>query len=147
MKLEDLSLLSLWQCGPNSMYIFLKGDTFKFGISKGKIHVFYFAKGCVSIYWSTREDSINDREKALTKALGGGTLQQVINCSADDNSAATWVDCKSSNFNSMTAGDVLYQRWLSDYLDELLACISILVQVANVSGSHGLLKRDVDGML
>lgn len=70
---------------------------------------------------------------ALTETLCGSSLEQIVNGGADDNPITTGVDCKPTNFDTVTAGNVLDGGWLADDLHELLTCVSVLVQGADVS--------------
>lgn len=57
------------------------------------------------------------------------------------------MDGESSNFNAVLAGDVLNGRRFSNYLDEFLACVSILVELTDVTRLHGFRERNVNGVL
>lgn len=52
-----------------------------------------------------------------------------------------------NTYHAVPAGDRFYRRWLSNYLDELLSCISILVEIANVARAHLPVEWDAYGML
>lgn len=69
----------------------------------------------------------------LTEALGGSSLEKVIDGGTDDNPIATRVDGKSTNLDAMAARDVLDRRWLTHDLNKLLTSITVLVEGANVS--------------
>ena len=83
----------------------------------------------------------------LTQALGGGTLQQVVNGGADNHALAARVDGKSTDLDTVAAGNVLDKRGFAHDLDELLASVAILVEVADITGGHLLLQRNADGVL
>jgi len=90
---------------------------------------------------------LGDGWDGLTQALGGGTLEQVVDGGTDDDALAAGVDGKSTDLNAVAAGNVLDERGLADDLDELLAGVAVLVEVADVTGGHLLLQRDADRVL
>jgi hypothetical protein len=53
---------------------------------------------------------------------------------------------KATNLNTMPVHNIFDKRCLPNNLDQLLTCIPILVNLANISGSHRLIERDGDGM-
>lgn len=83
----------------------------------------------------------------LTKTLGGGTLEQVVNGSADNNPLAAGVDSESTNLNAVTASNVLDERGLANNFHKLLTSIAVLVEVADVTRGHLLLQRNANGVL
>lgn len=87
------------------------------------------------------------RGRRLTQALSGGTLEQVVDGGADNNTLAAGVDSESTDLDTVTAGNVLDERGLADNLDELLASVTILVEVTDVARSHLLLQGNADGVL
>lgn len=82
-----------------------------------------------------------------TEALGGSTLQQVVNGSADNDPLAAGVHGKAANLHTVTASNVLDQRSLAHDLDELLTGVTVLVEVADITRGHLLGERDADGVL
>lgn len=96
-------------------------DTVIFAVSKGKIHVL--------------------------EALRRSSLEEVVDGSIDDNTLARTVDCEATDLDAVLAGDVLDKRRLADDLDELLACIAVLVKIADIAGSHGAIEWDGDSVL
>lgn len=79
--------------------------------------------------------------------MGGGTLEKVIDGGANNDSVLVRVDGEAADFDAVAAGNVLDHWGLADNLDELLASVSVLVDVANVTRGDGLRERDVDGEL
>lgn len=57
------------------------------------------------------------------------------------------MDGKATDLHTVTAGDILDQRRFADNLDEFLAGVAVLVQVADVTRAHFLFERDTDRML
>lgn len=86
-------------------------------------------------------------DRRLTQALSGGTLEQVVDGSADNDTLAAGVDGESTDLDTVAAGNVLDERGLADDLDELLASVTILVEVTDVARSHLLLQGNADGVL
>lgn len=64
-----------------------------------------------------------------------------------DDALASAINCKASNLNAMELADVLDHGSLSYHLDQLLASISVLVNLANVARVHCLVEGDVDGQV
>jgi hypothetical protein len=83
----------------------------------------------------------------LTQALSGGTLEEVVDGSADNNALAAGVDGESTDLNAVAASNILDERGLANDLNELLASVTVLVEVADITRSHLLLQRDADGVL
>ena len=81
------------------------------------------------------------------QALCRSALEQVINRSIDDDALARAVDGETTDFDAVLARDVLDERGLADNLDELLAGVAVLVQVADVAGCHCAVEGDGDGVL
>jgi hypothetical protein len=57
------------------------------------------------------------------------------------------VDSEATNLNAVLAGDVLDKRRLANNLDKLLACVTVLVEVTDVTRGHCAVERDRDGVL
>lgn len=83
----------------------------------------------------------------LTEALGGGTLEQVVNGGADDDALAAGVDSEATDLDAVATGNVLHEGSLAGDLDELLAGVTVLVKVANVTGCHLLGEGNADGVV
>lgn len=83
----------------------------------------------------------------LTQALGGGTLQQVVNGGADNHALAAGVDGKSTDLDTVATGNVFDKRGFAHNLDELLTSVAILVEVADIAGGHLLLQGNADRVL
>lgn len=83
----------------------------------------------------------------LTQALGGGTLEEVVDGSADNNTLTAGVDGEATDLDAVATGNVLDERGLADDLDELLAGVTVLVEVTDVTGGHLLLQGNADGVL
>lgn len=83
----------------------------------------------------------------LTQALGSGTLEKVVNGSANDDATAGLVDLEATNLDTVLAADVLDGGSLANDLDELLTGIAVLVELTDVTGSHALVKGDGDGLV
>mgnify|MGYP006988612134 CR=1 FL=1 len=86
-------------------------------------------------------------DSTLTQALGGGTLQQIVNCGTDNHALAAGVDSESADLDTVAAGNVFDKRGFTHDLDELLTSITILVEVTDIAGSHLLLQRNADRVL
>lgn len=86
-------------------------------------------------------------DSTLTQALGGGTLQQVVNGGADNHAFAAGVDGESADLDTVATGNVLDKRGFAHDLDELLTSVAILVEVADIAGGHLLLQRNADRVL
>lgn len=86
-------------------------------------------------------------DSTLTQALGCGTLQQVVDGCADNDALAAGVDGKSTDLDTVAAGNVFDKRSLAHDLDELLTSVAILVEVADIAGGHLLLQRNADRVL
>lgn len=54
---------------------------------------------------------------------------------------------KATNLNTVLAANILHARSLADDLHQSLACVSLLVQVADISARHGLLQGQADGVV
>ena len=54
---------------------------------------------------------------------------------------------KSTDVDTMAAGDVLDGRSLADDLDEFFSGVTVGEDVTDVTGSHFLLQRNADGVL
>lgn len=61
-----------------------------------------------------------------------------------DDTLASFVDSESSNIDSMLVLDRLNQGSLTNNLDELLASITVLVDLTDIARGHGLVERDVE---
>lgn len=84
---------------------------------------------------------------SLTQTLGSSSLQQVVDGGTDNHPLAARVDSKTTDLDAMLTGDVLDQRRLTNNLDELLAGVTLLVDVADVTRGHLLLEGHADGVL
>jgi hypothetical protein len=51
---------------------------------------------------------------------------------------------KPTNLDTVTTSDVLDQGCLADDLDELLAGVAVLVEVADIAGGHFFFEGDAD---
>jgi hypothetical protein len=76
-------------------------DAFVLGVAQSKVHVL--------------------------QTLCRSTLEQVINCSIDNNALARAVNSESTDLNTVLARDVLDQRRLANDLDKLLSGVAVLV--------------------
>lgn len=83
----------------------------------------------------------------LTQALSSGTLEKVVNSSANNDTLPGLVNLETTNLNTVLAADVLDKRGLANNLDELLASVSVLVDLTNVTRGHALLEGDRDGVV
>lgn len=86
-------------------------------------------------------------QKELTQTLCGGTLEQVVNGGTHNHPLAARVDTESTDFNTVTTSNVLDKRCLANNLDQLLASIALLEDVADVTRGHLLLQGDGDRVL
>lgn len=121
----------------------VKRDALVFAVAKGKVHVLCSEH----ISFNPICDLSDCWTEGLTQALGGGTLEQVVNGSTHDDPLAAGVDSEATNLNAVAASDGLDGRRLANDLHELLTSITILVDVANVAGGHLLLQGDADSVL
>lgn len=78
--------------------------------------------------------------------MGGSTLEQVINGSTDNDTLAAGVDGKTTNLDTVTASNILNQGSFTGDLDELLAGIAFLVEVADIARGHLLLQGNADAV-
>ena len=69
----------------------------------------------------------------LTQALSRSSLQQIVDGCTHDDTLSIIGHSKRSNLDSMLQHDVLDCGGLSDDLDELLSCVTILVDLADIS--------------
>ena len=53
----------------------------------------------------------------VLQALGCGALEQVVNSGVDDDTLSGAVDCETTDFYTVLAGDVLHKWGFSDNLD------------------------------
>jgi hypothetical protein len=83
----------------------------------------------------------------LTQALSSGTLEEVVNGGANNDTLAAGVHGETTNLNTVTASNVLDEGSLASDLDKLLTSVAVLVDVADVAGSHLLVQGDADGVL
>lgn len=83
----------------------------------------------------------------LTQALSSGTLEQVVNGGADNNTLAAGVHGETTNLNAVTASNVLDEGSLASDLHKLLTSVAVLVDVANVTGGHLLVQGNANGVL
>lgn len=76
--------------------------------------------------------------------MGGGTLEEVVNGGAYNDTVLLGVNGKAADFNAVAASNVLDNGRLADDLHKLLASVAVLVDVADITRGHGLLERDAD---
>jgi hypothetical protein len=83
----------------------------------------------------------------VLQALSRSALEQVVDSCVDDNALARAVDGETTDFDAVLAGDVLDEWGLANDLNELLAGVAVLVQVADVARCHCAVERNGDGVL
>ncbi|GKT96419.1 LOW QUALITY PROTEIN: putative amino acid decarboxylase [Colletotrichum tofieldiae] len=81
------------------------------------------------------------------ETLSGRTLEKVVNGRADNDALAAAVNSEAADLDAVLVHDVLDQRRLADNLDELLAGVAVLVDLADVTRGDGLVQWNVDGGL
>lgn len=91
--------------------------------------------------------AIPEREVHVLKTLGCCTLEKVVDRGVDDDALARAVDGESADLHAVLARDVAHERGLANNLDELLAGVAVLVDVSDITGSHGAVERDGDCVL
>jgi hypothetical protein len=74
------------------------------------------------------------RMKKLTKALCGGSFEEVVDGCTDDNPLAARMHSESTDLDTVTTSDVLDERRLTHNFDQFLTSVAILVEVADISG-------------
>lgn len=57
------------------------------------------------------------------------------------------MDCKATDFDAVLARNVLDKGGLAGDFDEFLACVAVLVEVADVARGHGAVEGDGDCVL
>lgn len=90
---------------------------------------------------------ISECEVHILEALCGGTLVEVVDGGAYDDTFAGAVDSKATNLNVVLVLDGLDDRSFADNLDELLAGVSVLVDLANITRCHLLVQGNVDSQV
>lgn len=86
-------------------------------------------------------------KRKLTETLSGRALEQVVNGSAHNYPLTAGVDGEPTNLNTMTASNALDQRRFANDVHKLLASITLLEDIADVTRGHLLLQRDADRVL
>lgn len=86
-------------------------------------------------------------QKALTQALGGSALVEVVNRGANHDTLAGLVNSKTTNLDMVLVLDRLDKRRFANDLNELFASVSVLVDLKDVSRSHRFVQGDVNGQV
>jgi hypothetical protein len=91
--------------------------------------------------------AISERQVHVLQALRRRTFEEVVDCGVDDDALSRAMDCEATDFDTVLARNVADERGLADNLDKLLAGVTVLVDIADVSGGHGSVQRDGNGVL
>lgn len=57
------------------------------------------------------------------------------------------INSKAANLNTVLVLDRSHKRRLANDLDELLAGVSVLVDLSNITRGHGLVQRSIDSQV
>lgn len=102
---------------------------------------------CLHLVRDTLVLPISESQVHVLQTLCGRALEQVVNGSIDDDAFARAVDSEAADLDTVLARDVLDQGRFTDNLDEFLAGVAVLVDVADVAGGHCAVEGDGDGVL
>ena len=91
--------------------------------------------------------AVAKRQVHVLQTLCSSALEQIINSSIDNDALAGAVDSEPANLHAVLARDVAHERGLANDLDELLAGVAVLVDVADITGGHGAVEGDGDCVL
>lgn len=74
-------------------------------------------------------------------------LHTILGGHLHNDTRAALVNSETSNLDTVLVLDGLDERGLTDDLDQLLAGVPVLVDLADVARGHGLVEGDVDGQV
>ena len=98
---------------------------------------FIFCRHCVAALYSNQHatyDIADTRNISETKAVDRYIrLQQIVDSNAHNNALAATMYRESTHLNNVFASNVFYVWRFADDFDQWLACIPVLIDVANVS--------------
>lgn len=93
------------------------------------------------------ELGIPHRQVDILQRLRRRTLQEVIDSNINNHSLAVRRYAKASDFDAVRARDIPDHWALTNNFDQWLACISVLIEVPDISWGEGLVEWDVDRMM
>lgn len=101
----------------------------------------------IALVWDAVILAIAKRQVHILQTLCSSTLEQIVDCSVDNDTLPGAMHRKATDFNAVLARNILYKwRFACDF-DEFLAGVAVLVDVPDVAGCHCAVEGDGDGVL